>query len=321
MKFLLIVVGTIVVANALSTKEQWESFKLNHNKSYAHFLEENYRLSVFQSNLKKIEEHNARYKKGEVSYYMGVTKFADLTAKEFMSILNKQLGTKPKSHATPAQLSDDPVPDSFDWRESGAVLEVKDQGNCGSCWAFSTTGALEAQNYLTNKVTLPLSEQELVDCSRLYGNSGCGGGDMEAAFKYIKSKGLSSEEAYPYEAKDDTCKRNASNIVLKVKDFQTVANNDDSLRRAIATVGPISIAMQATTHLQLYKGGILNDPSCVNYAPFMNHGVLAVGYGTQDDTDYWIVKNSWGTLWGEEGFFRIQRNTCCITCDASFPRL
>lgn len=310
-----------MVVNALSTKQQWESFKRNHNKSYAHVLEENYRLSVFRLNLKKIEEHNARYQKGEVSYYMGVTKFADLTAVEFMSMLNKQISTKPNIQGILAQLSDDPIPDSFDWRGSGAVLEVKDQGSCGSCWSFSVTGALEGLNFLANNVTLPLSEQELVDCTALYGNAGCNGGNMQYGFKYVKSKGISSEAAYPYAGVDESCRRNASNIVFKIKGFQTVSKDDDSLRRAIATVGPISIAMQATENLQLYKGGVLGDPSCSNWVGAINHGVLAVGYGQENDQHYWIVKNSWGASWGEEGFFRIQRHptTCCITCDASFP--
>ncbi|CAG9832880.1 unnamed protein product [Diabrotica balteata] len=144
---------------------------------------------------------------------------------------------------------------------------------------------------------------------------------MQHAFKYVKAKGISSETAYPYVGEDAPCTRNASNTVFKIKGFQTVPNDDESLKRAIATVGPISIGMQATANLQHYKGGILSDSSCVNYVGTINHGVLAVGYGTENDKDFWIVKNSWGLSWGEDGYFRIQRNTCCITCDSNFPTI
>nr|XP_023024669.1 cathepsin L-like proteinase [Leptinotarsa decemlineata] len=326
MKFLAIFATVLIAVTASTNEDQWIAFKQTHGKTYKSLLEERTRFGIFQSNLMKIKEHNARYDKGEETYFLGVTRFADLTHGEFKDFLRRQIKNKPRLHATPTVFPEDlEVPDSIDWTEKGAVLEVKDQNPCGSCWAFSATGALEGQNAILNNVRIPLSEQQLLDCSGSYGNGDCDeGGIMSAAFEYVRDYGIEAEESYPYKSIETVCQYDASKTILKIKGYKNVTTSEEGLRKAVGTIGPISIAMNADP-LQLYFGGILSGRGCTDE---LDHGVLAVGYGevsqSSGNTKFWKVKNSWGDYWGEKGYFRIKRdanNLCGIADDPTYPVL
>jgi len=215
-------------------------------------------------------------------------------------------------------------PDRVDWRDQGYVTPVKNQGACGSCWAFSSTGALEGQHMRRIGQLVSLSEQNLVDCSRAFGNNGCSGGLMDFAFEYVKNNsGVDTESSYPYKAADAKCKFTRQNVGAKDTGFVDIPEGDeDALKDAVASQGPISIAIDAShSSFQLYKRGVYYEPACSSEN--LDHGVLIVGYGTDPDHgDYWIVKNSWGPLWGEEGYIRMSRNKhnhCGVASKASYP--
>ncbi|XP_050513033.1 procathepsin L-like [Diabrotica virgifera virgifera] len=285
-------------------------YKATHNKSY-NVIEEKLRFAVFQENLRKIEAHNAKYEKGEETYYMAVNKFADWSSAEFQAMLDRQMANKPKQSFIAKHVADPNVP-AVDWRES-AVLGVKDQGQCGSCWAFSTTGAIEGQLAIHKNERVPLSEQELVDCDKV--NLGCDGGLMTDAFFYVEHHGLSSEEQYPYTGVDGHCNHVKDKQVSSISGYVELDETESALADALATVGPVSIAVDADTW-QFYSGGVFNNKNCGNA---LNHGVLAVGY----TKDAFVVKNSWGTSWGEQGYIRVARgsNLCGINLMNSYPKL
>ncbi|RUS84659.1 hypothetical protein EGW08_007579 [Elysia chlorotica] len=215
-------------------------------------------------------------------------------------------------------------PTEVDWRTKGYVTKVKNQLQCGSCWAFSTTGSLEGQNFKKTGNLTSLSEQQLVDCSAKFGNKGCKGGLMDNAFKYIKeNNGLDTEQSYPYTAKTGrTCKFNPSAVGATDTGFVDVKRgSEEALQQALAEIGPISVAMDAGhMSFQHYRTGIYTERECSSVR--LDHGVLAVGYGSEGGKDYWIVKNSWGTIWGDEGYFKIARNDhnmCGLATSASYP--
>ncbi|CAG9858172.1 unnamed protein product [Phyllotreta striolata] len=316
MKTLVILLVSVWAVNCLSLNEQWAGFKVKHSKVYKNIAEEKLRFGIFQETLKKIEEHNAKYEAGLSSYWMGVNQFSDLTTEEFSAFLRKSSAKKPKIEAELHVPSNVSIPTEIDWRKKGAVLGVKNQGACGSCWAFSATGALEGQNAIIHNQRIPLSEQQLLDCSGSYGNGDCDvGGEMTDAFDYVRDHGIESESSYPYEAEQYECTASEEKTVLSIKGYKNVTTTVEGLREAVATVGPISIGMYAEP-IQSYEGGIF-DGFCEGET---DHGVLAVGYG-ESPKPYWIVKNSWGAYWGENGYFRISRknNLCNIASEGLYP--
>lgn len=218
------------------------------------------------------------------------------------------------------------VPDSVDWRADGAVTDVKDQASCGSCWSFSATGALEGQHFRKTGALVSLSEQNLVDCSSSYGNAGCNGGVIDYAFQYIKDNGgIDTEASYPYNAVDAACRFNKANIGATDKGFVDIPHGDENaLKIALATIGPIAVAIDASHQtFHQYSSGIYYEPKCRASARHLDHAVLAVGYGTDENgDDYYIVKNSWGTTWGDGGYIKMARNknnNCGIATSASYP--
>jgi len=316
-----------------SDVELWRKFKETHNKFYTK-QEEVKRFNIFKKNLKLINTHNLAAKVGIISTTMqlGVTKFADMTNEEFRAERNGFRGAaqgRSKAHFEHRVRSDvNALPASVDWRTKNLVTPVKDQGQCGSCWAFSAVASLEGQHAKSSGKLVSLSEQNLVDCSTKEGNQGCNGGLMDDAFQYVKDAGgIDTETSYPYEGKDDTCKFNKANVGATLKSWVDVKSGDEAaLADAAANVGPIAVAIDASSiWFQLYFGGVYDHTDCGNKPENLDHGVTVVGYGTDNGTDYWLIKNSWGdSFWGEKGYLRLKRNAnnlCGVATQASYPQV
>lgn len=258
------------------------------------------------------------------SFVLGHNQFSDLTHDEFRAhYLSTLLVVAEPRKADMHVASDVALPESMDWRNKGAVSGVKNQGQCGSCWAFSATGSLESQHFLkTGNMTL-LSEQNLVDCSGPQGNKGCAGGWMNSAFTYIQAnKGIDTEASYPYTAMDGSCKFSPDHVGATCTGFKNIASkNETDLLNAVATVGPVSVAIDASHgSFQFYKSGVYDPFFCSQTR--LDHGVLAVGYGNENGKNYWLVKNSWGAQWGNAGYIMMVRNKnnhCGIATAASYP--
>jgi len=309
-------------------ESEWQDFKSKHGRTYSED-EEVMRKQNFMDNMKKIEMHNYLHDKGQTTYRLGINEYADMSVKEFTSMMNgfrrsNKTTVRDFQHSTylsPAMPVD--LPALVDWRTEGYVTPVKNQGQCGSCWSFSTTGSVEGQHFRKTGKLVSLSEQNLVDCSTSYGNHGCNGGVMDYAFQYIKDNdGIDTEMSYPYEAMDDTCRYRRRSVGATVSGFVDVPENDEEkLKEAVATVGPVSIAIDASHQsFQLYHSGVYDEPECSSTQ--LDHGVLVVGYGTEEGQDYWLVKNSWGPEWGLDGYVKMARNKdnqCGIAAMASYP--
>ncbi|KAL6478441.1 hypothetical protein MHYP_G00142760 [Metynnis hypsauchen] len=331
MKVLLAVAALVVVAGeARASVEDLEfiAWKQKFGKSYGSVEEESQRKMVWLDNLKLVLEHNMLADQGLKSYRLGMNHFADMDNQEYQQMFKGCLGSFNESEIESETTFLQPVegavqPKTVDWRTEGYVTRVKDQSHCGSCWAFSATGALEGQMFKKKRKLVRLSEQQLVDCSRRYGNHGCQGGLMDKAFKYIKnSGGLETAYTYPYQAREGRCKFNNQRAWAKCSGYRRVSCTEHALKNAVATIGPISVAIDVSHHsFQLYKSGVYDEPACSSTK--MNHAVLVVGYGTdQRGKDYWLVKNSWGTRWGDKGYIKMsrnKRNQCGIASHAVYP--
>ncbi|WOL04972.1 hypothetical protein Cni_G13695 [Canna indica] len=320
-------------ASGRSDEQVWQLYRewlAKHRPSQNALAADEGRFQAFKDNLQYVDEHNAAADLGQHSFRLALNRFADLTNEEYRAqYLGLHTGASRRKRTSVAgsdryRFKDgDNLPDYVDWREKGAVVDVKDQGSCGSCWAFSTIAAVEGINQIVTGDLISLSEQELVDCDTYY-NQGCNGGLMDYAFQFIiDNGGIDSEEDYPYTGRDGTCDTYRKNAhVVSIDGYEDVPYNDEtSLAKAVVNQ-PVSVAIEAGGRaFQFYSSGIFTG-SC---GTALDHGVTAVGYGTENGKDYWIVKNSWGSEWGEAGYIRMERNIkyasgkCGIAMEASYP--
>lgn len=314
----------------LETEESlWEMYERwrSHHTISRNLDEKHKRFNVFKENVKYVHNFN----KQDKPYKLKLNKFGDMTNHEFRSAYagskvkhHRMLRGTTRSNGTFMYENVVNIPPSIDWRKKGAVTGVKDQGQCGSCWAFSTVVAVEGINQIKTKNLVSLSEQELVDCDNTE-NQGCNGGLMDYAFEFIKQKGgITGEQTYPYKAEDGSCDVSKMNSpIVSIDGHENVpANNENALLKAAANQ-PVSVAIDAGgSDFQFYSEGVFTGECGTE----LDHGVAVVGYGTTlDGTKYWIVKNSWGAEWGEKGYIRMQRGIsakqglCGIAMEASYP--
>ena len=286
------------------------------------------RKNNFANSVEQIIEHNKNPNK---SYTKGLNKFSDMSHEEFMAYYHLSMTPNAEQHCSATtqevekKVKFEDMPENWDWREHGGVSPVKNQGKCGSCWTFSTVGALEAHELLRYGEFTPLAEQQLVDCAQAFDNHGCEGGLPSHAFEYVQyAGGISTETAYPYKALDEACTVESSTFALGVEGGSVNITQGDEveLKHAVFEHGPVSIAFQVVGDFRDYSTGVYSSTECKNGSADVNHAVLAVGYGVENGKDYWLVKNSWGADWGDKGYFKIERgvNMCGVAECNSFPK-
>ncbi|KAG7469553.1 hypothetical protein MATL_G00130100 [Megalops atlanticus] len=321
---LMLLASALAYSERLYLDSEWENWKTAHRREYNGLGEEEIRRTIWEKNMQLIEAHNREYELGIHTYELGMNHLGDMTSEE---VAEKLTGLQVPLFRDPNNtfIPDDSMrrlPKAIDYRKLGYVTPVKNQGACGSCWAFSSVGALEGQLMKTQGKLLSLSPQNLVDC--VTENNGCGGGYMTNAFKYVKNNGgIDSEDSYPYIGQDEQCDYSPSGKAAECQGYKEVKEGDErELQAAVAKVGPVSVGIDATLYsFQFYKRGVYYDRNCNK--DDINHAVLAVGYGVSSKgKKYWIVKNSWGEEWGNKGYILMARNrgnVCGIANLASFP--
>lgn len=328
---LAVIAGAFLVQKKVSDKrvpaevaQAFNTWMNQQNKKYSSPAEKAYRLSVFHKTYVRVSEHQ----KTQSSYQRAINMFADMTYEE---VIAKYTGLK-FNPSTPIITKDIPASadtnaDEVDWRTEGAVNPVKNQAKCGSCWAFSAIGAIESAAKIGGKQLYDMSEQQLVDCSTSYGNNGCNGGLMTDAFRYVKDFGVEHQADYPYTAVDGKCYASKDKFIPDVKVTGSSSASDlfcSALAKGIAKQ-PVSVGVDVQQAFIDYKSGILDDPKC---GLSLNHGIVAVGYGSQGaGKDYWIVRNSWGPTWGDQGYILMNKSSsklygqCGICRMADYPNL
>ncbi len=324
----------IINASITSSKEdmrlqQFLNFKILYNRTYEGFEHSN-RFEIFKHNLDFIENENSK-KQG---WILSVNKFTDLSPFEFKSQYtsslqpprNQRRNTNNIQSRQPYLNLIRDYPISWDWVEKGAVTSVKDQGQCGSCWAFSTTGALEGAYFNKYKNLISFSEQQLVDCSSSAGNDGCNGGLMDNAFEWLKTNSICTEQDYSYKAIDETCNTECIGVI-KIMSYTDVNTNDETALMSAVYKQPVSVAIEADQSIfQMYSSGVISSTSC---GTNLDHGVLIVGWGIDHNSGkkYWKIKNSWGPNWGENGYILLERDgknksgTCGLAIEPSYPNV
>jgi len=303
---------------------RFQDWMTKNNKKYDTQTEYQTRLTNFIETTKRVAQLNARSKALNSTATFAINQFSDLTLEEFSARLGMK-GYVPNQVAgidvaAPAVAA----PGSFDWRNKNGITAIKDQGQCGSCWAFSCTESIESVYKIKGSKPnqIPLAPQQIVDCDR--GDGGCNGGDLPTCYQYVKTAGgLEPETSYPYHARDQTCQANKGLEQDPIKGFQYVipqgSKDEQTMANFLAANSPMSIIVDASSWSS-YSGGVLSASQC---GENLDHAVQAVGYNGLDANGYWIVRNSWGSGWGESGFIRLQfgRNTCGMTSEVTVPTI
>lgn len=317
--FLIILLTLFFNVLSYNYEKLFNDFLIKYNKMYHSPKEFIHRLNIFIENHKFIEEHNKRNE----TFKLGMNHLGDLQSDELNLGLNLNKDSCAQFNIQYDYIS---LPKSIDWREKNAVTPVKDQGQCGSCWSFSASGAMEGAWSISTGELISLSEQQLVDCSSgffSYGNHGCNGGLMDYAFQYTIDNGMCIESDYPYYAVQGDCDISCKKYADFTSCIDVSPNNQQDLAAAVAQQ-PVSIAIEADTKVfQLYESGVITGDSC---GTNLDHGVLIVGYGTENGQDYWLVKNSWSSQWGDGGYVKIGKSdstndigVCGIASTPSYP--
>ncbi|KAL8268259.1 hypothetical protein R6Q59_002057 [Mikania micrantha] len=289
-----------------------------YDRVYDNDEEKEMRLNIFKKNVEFIESFNSNQIR---SYKLAINKFADRTKDEFEAYVSGHKDPLMKSSLSTSFRYENvsEVPYSMDWREKGAVTQVKNQGVCGSCWAFSTITAVEGITQLTTGKLMSLSEQQLIDCNRNDVSVGCKGGSKENGFEYIAKNGINTENNYPYMATDEACiATNEANQAARISGFEIVPANNETLLLNAVSQQPVSVSIDANgDEFKYYSSGVFTGYCGTK----LNHDVTVVGFGTQDGIKYWLVKNSWGDGWGMNGYIMLQRdvNLCGVAMQATFP--
>ncbi|XP_068209630.1 digestive cysteine proteinase 2-like [Palaemon carinicauda] len=304
-----------------SAADIWENFKVSHGKSYTSFEEDLHRKNIFEQNLKYVEEHNERFREGLVTFDLKMNKFGDMTSEEFVALMTRPIGVNKVARRSFVHSPGVEMAENVDWRSKGAVTPVKDQGMVAQSGCYSAVAALEGIWFLKTGDLFDLSEQQLNDCvppgeDNIYMY-------VEAAYDYIKEAGgIDSEETYG--KKTNECLFNPDGVVANVTGYVDLPKEDEvAMALAVHDVGPVSVLYDAGhMSFQFYSSGIYYEPACEG-GFWPNHAMTAVGYGSSEGSaDYWILKNSWGTGWGEQGYVRVIRNkdnSCGVASWSCYP--
>jgi len=326
-KYLLAIIVSLFICSTLSITVQEKSFiswlKL-HKKTYSSNEEFKHRLNVYLSNLQYIEEHNRK----DLGFTLAINQFGDLTLDEFKQQILSPFNLSDRTYRSSQVYSHELYPigdqdDEVDWRTKNAVTNIKNEGQCGSCWAHSTAASIEGAWSIKKGVLDSYSAQQLVDCTASYGNMGCNGGLIDPCYQYIiDNKGIDTERSYPYEAQTKQCRFKPQSVGATISSWVDLpTQSEDALQSAVKNIGPISGAIDAGhSSFQFYSSGVYYDSQCSSTN--LDHGINVVGYGTQNGTQYYIVKNMWGTTWGMQGYVlmsRNRKNNCGVATMNSYP--
>jgi len=312
-------IAAIALIGAASAATEMESsfmaYITQFNKSYTTYEEFEHRFAQFVRNQSNIVSHNA----SDSTFTLGLNQFSDWTEAEYSAILTYQPMAESEMVYAEIEINDNAVANSVDWRTSGAVQAIKDQGQCGSCWAFSAVSAMESAHKIQSGSLLSFAEQQLVDCSTT--SFGCNGGNAGLAFRYYGTHGAMAESSYKYTAKNGTCQYSDNNTGVKASGHTNVlGSNVTQMKNALAQK-PLSVAIEADQSVfQSYKSGIFNSTAC---GTSLDHATNVVGWGSENGTEYWIMRNSWGTTWGDKGYMRLAivegNGICGIQMQPLFP--
>lgn len=304
---------SIINSNAVRDQnfEEFLKYIEEYKIEYKDLMEFHKKFEVFSSNLELIGGHDSH----------GYSKFMDLTKEEFdakfhvssINMFEASVNSKAETYSPYSSLNE---PDFLNYVDRGVVTPAKDQQTCGACWAFSAVGSVEAQNALSGNPLTSYSEQQLIDCDTDGKDNGCDGGLTLSAFEYIQENTLMTESSYPYVATSKKCKFKKNTDNVNIDSFKSIEQNEDTIKKALVELGPLSAGI-CSTGLQFLRNWdiLMKKPTIPCPTTYINHAVVIVGYGTENGVDYWIIKNSWGIVWGKDGFGRIQRgvNLCGIS--------